>query len=281
MRTKPHITSGFMKLLVYANVFIALAAVGHVLVTYALFPIPVNFENNSYLLFIFLSTYLQYNVQRGYMINPVNVGTERSQWLIKNRKKLLVSLVISLIIVLFLCNNLSYTSIGIMVGAEVISTFYYLPPFNLRKLGYIKPFLIAFIWTISCAVVPLIEHDLITTHAYWYFISQFSFVSLLCFLFDIKDMETDYMNGINTYANKFGVNITKLVCFLLLIICGVTFYLFTNNPNDWIKEGIVLFLTSVVILFTTEKRHDFYYYLVVDALLIAQAIPFVIGFCIV
>lgn len=281
MRTKPHISSEFVKLLVYANVFIALAAVGHVMVTYALFPIPINFENNSYLLFIFLSTYLQYNVQRGYMINPVNVGTERSQWLIKNRKKLLVSLGISLIIVLFLCNNLSYTSIGIMVGAEVISTFYYLPPFNLRKQGYIKPFLIAFIWTISCAVVPLIEHDLITAKAYWYFISQFSFVSLLCFLFDIKDMETDYINGINTYANKFGANITKAICLLLLTITGVAFYFYNNDPNALIKEGITLVVTCLVVLFTGERRNDFYYYLVIDGLLILQGILFVLGFCFV
>lgn len=265
-----------LKLLVYANVFIALAAVGHVMVTYALFPIPLNFENNSYLLFIFLSTYLQYNVQRGYMINPVNVNTERSQWLLKNKKKLLLSLGVSLLIVLFLCNNLSYTSIGIMVGAEAISTFYYLPPFNLRKQGYIKPFLIAFIWTISCAVVPLIEHDLVTAKAYYFFISQFSFVSTLCFLFDVKDMEADYMNGINTYANKFGVNVTKAVCFLLLSISAVSFYLYTNDPITRIKEVCTLLIAGLVILFTNHKRHDFYYYLVVDGLLILQTIAFFI-----
>lgn len=267
-----------MKLLVYANVFIALAAVAHVLVTYSLFPIPVNFENNSYLLFIFLSTYLQYNVQRGYMINPANVNTERSQWLIQNRKKLLISLGISLIVVLFLCNNLSYTSIGIMVGAEVVSTFYYLPPFNLRKQGYIKPFLIAFIWTISCAVVPLIEHDLITAKAYFYFVSQFCFVSLLCFLFDVKDMETDYMNGVNTYANKFGVNATKAICLVLVAISGLTFYLYNQESSALINEAITLAVTGIVVLMTNEKRHDFYYYLLVDGLLVIQAALFIV-FC--
>jgi len=266
-----------VKLLVYANAFIALASLAHVFVTYSLFAIPVNFANNSYLLFILLSTYLQYNMQRGYMINPVNVGTERSQWLIKNRKKLLISIVISLGIVLFLCNNLSWISIIIMVGAEVISTFYYLPPFNLRKQGYIKPFLIAFIWTVSCAVVPLIEHDLITPSSYLYFISQFCFVSLLCFLFDIKDMETDYLNGINTYANKFGLKATKVICLLLVVISGVTFYFFTNNNIALMCELGTLLLTGITVMLTNEKRHDFYYYLWVDGLLILQAIAFVIG----
>lgn len=274
MRTKAHIASGFVKLLVYANVFIAIAAVAHVLVTYALFPVPVNFENNAYLLFIFLSTYLQYNVQRGYMINPANVATERSQWLIKNRKKLLISLGLSLVLVLFLCNNLSYTSIGIMVGAEVISTFYYLPPFNLRKQGYIKPFLISVIWVISCSVVPLIEHDLITAKSYFFFISQFCFVSALCFLFDIKDMETDYMNGINTYANKFGVKTTKFLCLFLVLICGLSFYLYTTDSRALMAEAVALGLTVLAVLFINDKRSDFYYYLLVDGLLIVQAILF-------
>lgn len=277
MRTKAHIISPLLKLLVYANVFIALASLAHVFVTYMLFAIPVNFVNNSYLLFILLSTYLQYNVQRGYMINPVNVGTERSQWLIKHRKKLLISIVISLGIVLFLCNNLSWTSIMIMVGAEIVSTFYYLPPFNLRKHGYIKPFLIAFIWTVSCAVVPLIEHDLITSSSYLYFVSQFCFVSLLCFLFDIKDMETDYLNGINTYANKFGMNVTKGICLLLAVVSGVTFYFFTNDHIALMCELGTLLLTGITVILTNDKKHDFYYYLWVDGLLIAQALIFIAG----
>lgn len=225
-----------------------------------------------------LSTYLQYNVQRGYMINETNVHTERSQWLMKHKKMLFYSIIICLGIVLFLCNSLSYTSIAVMVGAEVISTFYYLPPLNLRKYGYFKPFLIAMIWVVSCSVVPLIEHDMITKTSYLFFVSQFCFVSVLCLLFDIKDVETDYMNGVNTYANKFGIIATKALSFAMLLIAGLWFYYYTNDTVSIICEAIILGITGITILFTNDKKHDFYYYLWVDGLLLLQALVFLIGY---
>jgi hypothetical protein len=97
------------------------------------------------------------------MITENNLHDDRSQWLLKHKKLLLYSVGLALFIVLFLCNNLSWTSIGIMVGAELVSTLYYLPPFNLRKHGYMKPFLVSAIWVISCTLVPIIENKLFFT----------------------------------------------------------------------------------------------------------------------
>lgn len=260
----------------YANVFVAFCSLAQVFFTYQLFPIPVNFANNSYLVFILLSTYLQYNVQRGYMINPSNAHTERSQWLLKHKKIMLYSISGCLLIVLFLCNNLSWTSIGIMVVAEVLSTLYYLPPFNFRKHGYIKPFLISSVWTISCCLVPLIENDLLTPHSVWYLVSQFCFISVLCLLFDIKDLEQDYMTGVNTYANKFGITITKLICVCSVIIAFTCFYNFNHDTNSIIASLLLRLLVIGTILFTNDKRHSFYYYLWVDGLMIMQMVLFFI-----
>jgi len=268
------INSPIVKTLVYANVFISLCALSQVLLTYHLFPIPVNFENNSYLLFILLSTYLQYNVQRGYMIGPHNVNSERSQWLLRHKKILLYSIGISLIVVMFLCNNLSWTSIGIMIGAEVVSTLYYLQPFNLRRHGYIKPFLISFVWVISCSLVPLIENQLLTLHSVWYLVSQVLFISVLCFLFDIKDIEHDYYSGVNTYANKFGEKVTKIMCICLVALAFFCFYQFSHDVGSLIASITLRTLVVLTVLFTNQKRHHFYYYLWVDGLMLIQSILF-------
>lgn len=276
MKTKSFIDLPFIKTLVYANVFVAFCSLAQVFFTYQLFPIPVNFANNSYLVFILLSTYLQYNVQRGYMINPSNAHTERSQWLLKHKKIMLYSISGCLLIVLFLCNNLSWTSIGIMVVAEVLSTLYYLPPFNFRKHGYIKPFLISSVWTISCCLVPLIENDLLTSHSVWYLVSQFCFISVLCLLFDIKDLEQDYMTGVNTYANKFGITITKFISVCSVIIAFTCFYNFKHDTNSIIASLLLRLLIIGTILFTNDKRHCFYYYLWVDGLMIMQMVLFFI-----
>lgn len=277
MKTKLLSSYSVINLLVYANVFISICAFAQVLLTYIIFCIPVNYNNNTYLIFVLLSTYLQYNVQRGYLINPHNEHAPRSQWLIQHKKKLLISISICFILVLFLCNNLSKTSIGIMVGAEVISTLYYLPPFNLRKHGYVKPFLISSIWVISCSAVPLIENNIITTHSVWFLISQFCFISVLCLLFDLKDSNTDFENGVNTYANKFGSLKTKIICLFILLCGALCFYMFTTNTLLQIILFSIYGLTAVTILISTEKKSDIYYYLWVDGLLLIQGFVFYIA----
>ena len=274
MKTDYLISSPIVKTLVYANVFISFCAFAQVLLTYYIFHIPFNYENNSYLFFIFLSTFLQYNVQRGYILSNQENKTERSQWLLRHKKKLIYAIVLSLIAVLFLCNNLSWTSIFIMITAEVVSNLYYLPPVNLRKHGYIKAFLVAIIWVISCALVPLIENSLLSVQNSWYLIAQFLFISVLCLLFDIKDIRKDYMVGINTYANKFGVNLTKYLC-LALQLFALFGYCFHYHSGISVL-GYLLFtiLVMLFILQTNDKKHAFYYYIWIDGLLMIQPIIF-------
>ncbi len=270
MQTNSFISNSIIKTLVYANVFIAICAFAQVELTYHLFSIPANFANNSYLLFIFLSTYLQYNMQRGYMISNENVHSERSLWLLKHKKLLTYSIVASLISVMFLCNNLSWTSIGIMIGAEIVSTLYYLQPFNLRRHGYIKPFLISSVWVISCSLVPLIENQLVTKLSIWFVASQFCFISVLCLLFDIKDGESDYLAGVNTYVNKFGVNIAKLICFAFVAVSVICFLQFTNDIYFIVFAVIFNLLVIATITLTNENRDSLYFYLWIDGLLVLQ-----------
>ncbi len=254
----------------YANVFIALCSVVQVLANYKLFNIPFNFANSSYVVFILLSTYLQYNVQRGYMIDATNINSERSQWIMAHKKTLMISIGICLITVLFLCNNLSWPSIGIMIGAEVLSTLYYLPAINLRKHGYIKPFLVSLVWVISCSVVPLIENHLITTATIYFSLSQFFFIGMLCVLFDVKDAETDYLQGINTYANKFGFFFTKLFAITLIVLQLGFLYLSGFLLVHLLPILLLSAISVFIITLCNDKKHAFFYYLLVDGLLLLQ-----------
>lgn len=258
----------------YANIFISLGAFAQVLLTYHLFPVPFNVDNNAYLLFVFLATYLQYNLQRGYSVTQLNLYTDRSLWLTKYKKPMLISAFIGLVVLLFLCNGLSRTSIIIMCAAEVVSNLYYLPPFNLRKHGYIKPFLISAIWVISCCLVPLIENQLFTMHALWFMAAQFLFIGVLSMLFDIKDADDDYVTGVNTYANRFGMNPTKILCVVLTVIACACFYQFMPGLSSLMKIIVTGLLTVTAVLLTDDRKHAFYYYLFVDGLLIVQTALF-------
>jgi len=281
LKTNNFISHPFIKTVVYANVFIAICAFAQVYLTTRLFHIPNDFKNNSYLVFILLATFLQYNMQRGYMMNVRHDFSERSQWLLKHKKKMFISVGISLAAILFLCNELSWTSISIMVGAEILSTLYYLPPINLRKHGYLKPFLVSLVWVASCCLVPLIENKLLSINSLWYIIAQFIFISVLCMLFDIKDMKFDFQSGVSTYANKFGVRFTKVICVVgMLLFLGFS-YMFHADLSILISNLVLTLVSFFIILITNQQRHPFYYYFWIDGLLIFQTLLFFItSFCI-
>ena len=241
-------------MLVYANVFIAICAFAQVFMTYLLFKIPFNFDTISYLIFILLSTYVQYNMQRGYLVNPNGPPTERSSWLLKNKKILLISNLICLVALIFLCNSLSWTSIFIMIGAEVVATLYYMPPFYLRKYGYFKPFLISAIWAISCVLVPLIEFSTVTPNSIYFLIAKFLFIAELCVVFDINDSEKDFQSGVFTYANKLGLSFTKFFCILLLSASGVMYGLYIKQVLPIIFAAAFLTLCAVFAFLSNNKK---------------------------
>ena len=115
---------------------------------------------------------------------------------------------------------------------------------------------------------------MITDQSIWFVISQFCFISVLCLLFDIKDGENDYLSGVNTYANKFGAKITKLVCLVFIAFGFTSFYLFNHEAHFLIGSILLRLLVVATVLFTNDKKHSFYYYLWVDGLLIVQTILF-------
>lgn len=272
MATNPLIHSPLAKILVYANVFISICAAAQVLVTYMLCGIPVNPGNNAYILFVFLSTYLQYNVQRGYFIQQVNLYTESSAWITRHRRVLLLTALAALVTLLFLCNSLSYTSIAVLVGAEIVSTAYYLPPLNLRRIGFLKPFVISGIWMLSCTAVPLIENQLFHAPVLWLLLSQFCFISALSILFDVKDTTDDFLNGIATYSNTLGEKGTKALCCALALAALASFYRFDHAPGALVAEALLIAATLLTVFITDEKKHRFYFYLWVDGLLLLQAV---------
>ena len=217
-------------------------------------------------------------MQRGYMINQNNLYSDRSQWLMKYKKPMLYSVFISLGAVLFLCNNLSWTSISIMVIAELISTLYFLPPIHLRKHGYIKPIIIALVWVVSTTVVPIVEYKLSFQNHVWFIVSQFLFLTVLCMVFDIKDAADDFLNGVNTYANRFGIATTKSISIVLCVLSVIALYGYTDQSLILIPGMICGVLTSASILLSKENQHHFYYYLWIDGLLLIQGVLFFMAF---
>lgn len=300
MATKHYSENSFLKVLVYGNIFISIAGLTQVLLTQILFDIEFDAHAFSYLAFILLSTFLQYNIQRGYNLilmlgglrinifnrtlqfgNPISinqVSNDRHKWLLINRKPMLLSILISLLTLFFLCNWLSWTSIYIMIGAELVSTLYYMKPFNLRRFGFIKPIIVGAIWVISCVLIPLLENKLLNEQTYYFIAAQFCFITALCVLFDVKDAEHDFYQGVKTYANAWGAKGARLVAFLFMLGYMVCFYMFDTTPITNYINLAFLTATSILIFFTHEERHPYYYYLLIDGLMILQLIITILSY---
>ena len=76
-----------------------------------------------------------------------------------------------------------------------------------RSIGWLKPFIIGFIWGGTETVYPIVfsgiekqqgyyEVNLVSTYL---FIKNFMFISVLCIMFDIKDYAADSNQQIKTF----------------------------------------------------------------------------------
>ena len=101
-----------------------------------------------------------------------------------------------------------------------VLTVVYIVPFlggfqkNLRRVSYLKIFLVAIVWSGVTSTIPLI----VGKHQYDYniillFIQRMLFILVLILPFEIRDMQLDFKN-LKTLPQKIGIEKTKKVGFI-------------------------------------------------------------------
>jgi 4-hydroxybenzoate polyprenyltransferase len=153
----------------------------------------------------------------------------------------------------------------------------------LKKYGLLKPFVLAFAWTLCTIQFPIIaDKSSLEIHwpmldqktSYLFFATRFLWVLMLCFLFDVRDKKTDAEKGIRTWPNWMRVHQLKMVLrFFLLVYALLIFWLLG------FQFALLYWLLPVAILMTCietiEKEHSIYFYLfVVDGLMLLEALAF-------
>ena len=93
---------------------------------------------------------------------------------------------------------LSYTTLIILMLSGLLTFFYATPllslgksNFNLRKIWFLKSIIVALVWTLTCAVVPLLEYDASEYQMIWFSVEKFLFILGITIPYDIKDLEKD------------------------------------------------------------------------------------------
>ena len=180
--------------------------------------------------------------------------------------------VFSFICFLLMCYyayNLHSNTLYYIFALGVI-TFFYAIPFlprklfldskhNLRSIGGLKVYIIALVWAIVTVALPLVNnnHD-INFDAIITIIQRYLFVIVLILPFDIRDLQYDNLK-LSTIPQSIGVKNTKFIgVSLLLVFFFLEFLKDEFATNQIISLLIIVFVTALFVIFSSEERGKYY-----------------------
>lgn len=160
----------------------------------------------------------------------------------------------------------------------VILTLGYLYPIHpkasIRRLPFIKIFLISTCWMWITATVPLLLHGKMLWEALTHPISweRFAFIFALTIPFDIRDTAEDARTGLKTLPNTLGLHITKaigiLAAGLWILLHYVAIHRTLYSYHTLLATVFTALLTVGLILRATPARSKLYFTGYVDGMML-------------
>ena len=241
-----------------SSIHVALAVYSLSWITLKMFNVLYD-ENVLY--FIFYATISGYNFVKYFGLAKFH-HRSLANWL----KIIQVLSFFCFILMCYYAYNLHAKTLFYILGMGVI-TFFYAIPFlprklfmdskqNLRSIGGLKVYVIAFVWAVVTVVLPLVNnnHAIVTITA----IQRYLFVVVLILPFDIRDLQYDSLK-LSTIPQKIGVKNTKFIgVSLLLVFFFMEFLKDELVANQLMNLLIMVFVTMLFILFSNEERGKYY-----------------------
>lgn len=289
----------------FGNFFAGICAVALCIETNAQHGLALNGAAFYTLIFLGTAYYYTFLYTRE---TPDHIVNERVIWYQQNKSVLKITQTIILIVLfadLAYFIQRYYNSITQLNGFKIGQIFIFpaialtytfnLLPFpeikKLRRVGWLKPFAIGFVWSGVVSVYPIIFYQIqVGSHAHFFalpsgllWLKNFMFVSTLCIMFDLKDYDFDKAEGLKTYAVQLGISKTISFIIIPLVCLGIlTFLKFHASIPSTNKPAIILNLIPYFLLlisaYSLRKHKPIIYYLfVIDGLMIVKAVCGIIG----
>ena len=250
-----------------SNIFIALCAASLTAWSQKLF---LDKFSSSFICTTFFATFLLYNAQRMYLSFFQSKPYSVKRW--KYKSKYLMLLLMALAAIgFYLTAEVSKQNMITYFISFCLGIFYFLPFSNLRAIPVIKSFTVGAVWVLVCVAAPLEEAPWETAKIF-FCITQLFFISALCVLFNIRDMEEDRASKTYSVPVLFGVQKTRIFNYAILL-----FYL-SLSPYVQLsmKLFVVYLITFTISCLLTQKastqNHPFYYSLGVDGVILLQSL---------
>ena len=246
--------------------------------TNLLLHLPLN--HFSFYLFVFGATLVQYNMHYLFKTTAI-VNSNRLAWSLKNKNahKILIALGTALIMYsLFNFRFQHFIILLILGGISVLYSFPLLPFTNKKRIkdfGLLKIITLALMWTLVTVWLPASHADLFNLSFQLIFFRRFIFIFILCLLFDIRDIEIDRKENIDTLAVKAGMRKSYLLCYFLIVIfiaLSVIEFIYLPDAAHLLAMLISAAATIITIEQSKRKKSDFFYLAFVDGMMLLQAL---------
>ncbi|AWG21340.1 hypothetical protein FFWV33_07255 [Flavobacterium faecale] len=288
-----------IKFIFFGNYFIGLLAIA--LNIEATLRLGIPYNSLGYYILVFCAPIVYYNYAYMGAIKFGSATNPRSKWFISNAKFLkknqFILALISIVIVVYqivvnfwnIVNLPLYYWLIVFLMLGLAALYYGLLPttyfnLNLRNTGWLKPFIIGFLWASTANILPIImlriESNFIEENTFlwiWLFIQNWMFCTVNAIMFDIKDYEIDVNRELKTFVVRIGIQKTIGFILLPLLIIGMISFLIFGYIQDLslMKIGINLIpflLTIVVAFFMYTKKNILFYLIIIDGLILVKAI---------
>jgi len=291
--------SKIVRFIFFGNYFVGILAVA--LTLEATLQLRLPFNSINYYLLLFLAPTIYYTYAYNKVSNQPSATNARAQWYSKhkkfiNRSQVMLSVICILLSVNLLYNNflnflnlpiIYWTAIFIIIISAVL--YYGLLPksfinFNLRNTGWIKAFVIGFVWACCANVLPLIMLKIETGIGYhdsvlwtWLFVKNWMFCTVNAIIFDIKDYPTDANKHLRTFVVRYGLRKTIFQILIPLLIIGLaSLGIFASYKGFGLPQvlcNVLPFILTIYVAYSMHKRKNILYYLmVIDGLILFKAI---------
>lgn len=289
----------------YGNIFAGLCAVALCIETSALHQLKLNGIHFYTIIFFGTVYFYTFLYLKGIPANDLN---ERVAWyrikssvLKKTQNMILVFLVADVLFFVWkyhesfaLLNSHKITLIVMFPLIALVYTLNVLPFPNARKLrriGWLKPFIMGFVWSGIVTVYPIIFYqiqvgsqvDVFSLPSGFLWLQNLLFIASLSILWDIKDLNDDKKSNAKTFPAQFGINRTVTFVIVPIIILGFAAFCRFSTQHSLPLSNIFINAVPYGLLFislfsiTKRARNIIYCLLMIDGLMIVKAICGITG----
>lgn len=272
------------RLFIQSNIYIALAAVFLTVATQLQLSRPP--EWHPYLFLIFFATLFEYNLHRLITVitNKQALASPRHIW-VKNNLAAFYCIVAASVIGFAIAVLLAKLTVLITLIPIALLTLFYSTPitgkkqglFRLRQIPFLKIFLIAFVWSAITILLPVIHSGIPVFHSHVIsmLVERFLFVFSITLPFDIRDIEADKQEGLQTIPLHIGERNAMKLAYVSLGLCfGICMVHYIHTQQWFMIPAICISVISTFIFLKNKylQALPLYHYGILDGTMLLQGL---------